>query len=246
LKDKAHQVMQAEKLAAIGEMAASFVHEIRNPLGIILGSAETLNKNLPESVRKEMMEFIVEEAERINDMLTNFLDFAKPKTPAFREVDVSEVLEKTVELIAGTAREQKVEISREYPEERIFLYADPEQIRQALVNLELNALEAMPNGGRLKISLSQNQGEEAVIRISDTGMGIPAGAEAKIFDPFFTTKERGTGLGLAIVYRVVKNHGGAIVVERNDGRGTTFILTLPPPKGILESFEAAGPAPAEN
>jgi len=244
LKDKAHQVMQAEKLAAIGEMAASFVHEIRNPLGIILGSVETLNKNVSESVRREMLEFIVEEAERINDMLTNFLDFAKPKAPAFREVDVKEVLEKTVELISGTAREQKVKISREYPEESVSLYVDPEQIREALVNLELNALEAMPTGGALKVSLMPDQGGGVIIRIRDTGVGIPPGAEAKIFDPFFTTKERGTGLGLSIVYRVVKNHGGTISVERNDGKGTTFILTLPLPKGRLGCFGAVGPAPA--
>jgi signal transduction histidine kinase len=244
LKDKAQEVMQAEKMAAIGEMAASFVHEIRNPLGIILGSVETLKKKVPTSVRKEMMEFIVEEAERINDMLTNFLDFAKPKAPAFREVDVTEVLEKTVELFSGTARELKVEISREFPEEKVLLYADPEQIRQALVNLELNALEAMPQGGMLKISLTRNQGEEAMIRISDTGVGIPAGAETKIFDPFFTTKERGTGLGLSIVYRVVKNHGGTISVEPNDDKGATFILTLPLTQGLSGCRGTGDSAPA--
>jgi signal transduction histidine kinase len=177
-------------------------------------------------------------------MLTNFLDFAKPKTPAFRQVDIKEVLEKTVELISGTAREQKVEISREYPEESVWLYVDPEQIREALVNLELNALEAMPAGGALTVSLTPNQEGGAIVRIRDTGVGIPAGAEAKIFDPFFTTKERGTGLGLSIVYRVVKNHGGTVSAERNDGKGTTFILNLPLPKGMLGCFGAVGPAPA--
>ena len=243
-KDKAHQMMQSEKLAAIGEMAASFVHEIRNPLGIILGAVETLHKNVPEAVRREMLDFIREESERINDMLTNFLDFAKPKAPSFRETDLREVLEKTVELISGAAREQKVEIIPQYPEGGIPLYADPEQIREALVNLELNALEAMPEGGSLKISLAQNPGEGAVIRVTDTGVGIPPGAESKIFDPFFTTKEGGTGLGLAIVFRVVKNHGGTVSVERNDARGATFVITLPIAKGMLGCFGAVGPAPA--
>ena len=112
------------------------------------------------------------------------------------------------------------------------------------MNLELNALEAMPEGGTLRISLAQNPGEGAVVRVSDTGVGIPPGAESKIFDPFFTTKERGTGLGLSIVYRVVKNHGGAISVESNDGKGTTFILTLPVAKGMRGCFGAVGPVPA--
>jgi signal transduction histidine kinase len=244
LKDKARQVMQSEKLAAIGEMAASFVHEIRNPLGIILGSVETLHKRVPEAVRLEMLNFIREESERINDMLTNFLDFAKPKTPAFRETDLREVLERTIELISGAAREQKVEIVPQFPRTRAPFYADPDQIREALVNLELNALEAMPDGGSLKISLAHNPGEGALIRVSDTGAGIPPGAESKIFDPFYTTKEGGTGLGLAIVYRVVKNHGGEISVERNDGRGTTFTISLPAPKGMLGCFGAVGPVPS--
>jgi len=246
LKEKAQQAMQSEKLAALGEMAASFVHEIRNPLGIILCSVETLNKKIPDSVRTEMLDFIREESERINEMLTNFLDFAKPRAPAIREVDLKEVIGKTVELISGAARELKVAIVQKYPDGKVSLYVDPEQIREALVNLELNALEAMPQGGTLQVSLAQDPAEGAVVRISDTGVGIPPEAESKIFDPFFTTKERGTGLGLSIVYRVVKNHGGAISVEHNGGKGTTFVLTLPPPTGMRGCFGAVGPAAMEK
>jgi len=137
-----------------------------------------------------------------------------------------------------------VEILPQFPQVKTSFYADPEQIREALVNLELNALEAMPEGGSLKISLAQYPGEGAVIRVSDTGVGIPEGAESKIFDPFFTTKEGGTGLGLAIVYRVVKNHGGEISVERNESRGATFTISLPAAKGLLGCFGAVGPIPA--
>ncbi len=243
LKHKDRQMMQSEKLAALGEMAASFVHEIRNPLGIILGSVETLRKKVSESVQSEMLQFICEESERIDRMLSNFLDFAKPKLPAFQEVDLRRIMEKTSELISMAARNRKVKISQEYPPDPVSLWIDPEQVREALVNLELNALEAMPLGGEMKLSLTPNGSQGVMIRVSDTGVGLPPGAESKIFDPFFTTKEKGTGLGLSIVYRVAKNHGGTIAALPNDGGGTTFILTLPHPKGMLGCFGAVGPPP---
>ena len=240
LKKKDWQMMQSEKLAALGEMAASFVHGIRNPLGIILGSAETLKKKVPQPVQEEMIQFIGEESDRINRMLTNFLEFAKPKPPVFQEVDLKEVLDRTLDWISIPARKQQVRILREYPQEKILMPVDPEQIREALVNLEMNALEAMPQGGTLRIILNQKDDREVAIRISDTGKGIAPGAESKIFDPFFTTKERGTGLGLSIVHSVVKNHGGAISVTSNNGEGTTFTLNLPFPKAIMGCFGAVG------
>jgi signal transduction histidine kinase len=244
LKKKDHQMMQSEKLAALGEMAASFVHGIRNPLGIILGSAETLRRRMPEPVPSEMIQFISEESERINHMLTSFLGFAKPKAPTFREVDLKEILERTMDLISTPARNQRVQIQKEYPEGKVLMFLDPEQVREALVNLEINALEAMPRGGTLRIVLTRKENTDVTIRISDTGVGIPSGQESKIFDPFFTTKEQGTGLGLSIVHSVVKNHGGTISVMNNDGKGTTFILTLPVPKGIMGCFGAVGPVRA--
>jgi len=243
LKLKDHQMMQSEKLAALGELAASFVHEIRNPLGIILGSAETLKKKVPGQIQSEMIQFIREESERINRMLTSFLDFAKPKPPAFREVDLKDILGRTLELISLPARERKIQVIQEYPAGKVLLFLDPEQIHEALMNLELNALEAMPRGGILRVSLALDEGKGAVIRVSDSGVGIPEGAQSKIFNPFFTTKERGTGLGLSIVHTVVKNHGGSIGVLGNEGGGTTFILTLPAPKGTLGCFGAVGPVP---
>jgi signal transduction histidine kinase len=124
------------------------------------------------------------------------------------------------------------------------MYLDPEQIREALVNLELNALEAMPRGGTLRLSLTQKENNDVIIRVSDTGVGIPHGVESKIFDPFFTTKDQGTGLGLSIAHAIIKNHGGSISVLGNDGGGTTFLLTLPLPRGTLGCFGAVGPAPA--
>ncbi len=244
LKRKDRQMMQSEKLAALGEMAASFVHGIRNPLGIILGSAETLKRRNSAPVQSEMIQFIGEECERINHMLTSFLDFAKPKPPNFQEVDLKEILEKTVDLISIPAGKQQVRIQREYPNGSVPIFLDPEQIREALVNLEMNALEAMPTGGTLRVGLSWKESTEVMIRVGDTGAGILPGHESKIFDPFFTTKEQGTGLGLSIVHSVIKNHGGSISVLNNPGGGTTFFLTLPVPKGIMGCFGAVGPVRA--
>lgn len=244
LKKKDFQMMQSEKLAALGEMAASFVHGIRNPLGIILGSAETLEKKIPEPVQAEMIQFIREESERINRMLTNFLEFAKPKPPAFREVNLKDILGRTVELISIPARERGVQVIQEYPKGRVSLLLDPEQIWEAMVNLEMNALEAMPQGGMLRITLTQKENKDVIIRVTDTGVGIPPGNESKIFDPFFTTKEQGTGLGLSIAHKVFKNHGGTLSMANNEGGGTTFIITLPLPTGMMGCFGAVGPAPA--
>jgi signal transduction histidine kinase len=245
LKKKDHQMMQSEKLAALGEMAASFVHGIRNPLNIILASAETLKKKIPGPVQSELLQFVREESERINKMLTSFLEFAKPRPPAFREVDLKEIVGRTAASLSIPAQERQVQIIQEYPEGEVPMYLDPEQIREALVNLELNALEAMPQGGTLRLCLSQKENNnDVIIRVSDTGAGIPHGAESKIFDPFFTTKDQGTGLGLSIAHAIVKNHGGTISVLSNDSGGTTFLLTLPVPRGTLGCFGAVGPAPA--
>ncbi len=241
LKKKDWQMMQSEKLAALGEMAASFVHGIRNPLGIILGAAETLQKNLSPAIQKEMIQFIREEGERINQMLANFLEFAKPKPPAFKEANLQEILRKTVELISIPAQQRGINIVQEYPSEDISLYLDPEQIKEALLNLEINALEAMPQGGVLRLVLAQKDDQEVIIRVSDTGQGISPQIKSKIFDPFFTTKEQGTGLGLTIVHTVVKNHGGTISVAPNNGQGTTFTITLPRLKGLKGCFGPLGP-----
>lgn len=178
-----------------------------------------------------MIQFIREESERINRMLTNFLEFAKPKPPTFQEVNLKDILRRTVDLSSIPARERGVQVVQEYPQDKVSLFLDPEQIHEAFVNLELNALEAMPAGGTLRITLTQKENKDVIIRVSDTGVGIPAGRESKIFDPFFTTKEQGTGLGLTIVHTVVKNHGGTISVANNDGGGATLPFPFPYPRG---------------
>ncbi len=225
LKDK--QIMQAEKLAAIGELAAGIAHEIRNPLGIITGSAETIRKHEDRKIWEEMTGFILEESKRINGLISAFLDFARPKEPKLVSCDLREILGKTLLLLSPQAKTLGVEIRKEIPQTLLQVSIDPDQMRQAFTNLGVNALEAMPQGGVLKVTGLENAKGDVVLRFSDTGKGIPKEVQAKVFDPFFTTKEGGTGLGLSIVHRIITQHGGTISVEGREGGGSIFTISLP-------------------
>ena len=225
LKDK--QIMQAEKMAAIGELAAGIAHEIRNPLGIITGSAETVRKYEDRKIQSEMTNYILEESKRIDGLISAFLDFARPKEPKLMSCDLREILEKTLLLLSPQAKTLGVEIRKEIPQTFLQVSVDPDQMRQAFTNLGVNALEAMPQGGVLKVTALGNAKGEIVLRFSDTGKGIPKGLQAKVFDPFFTTKEGGTGLGLSIVHRIITQHGGNISVEDKEGGGSIFTISLP-------------------
>jgi signal transduction histidine kinase len=225
LKDK--QIMQAEKMAAIGELAAGIAHEIRNPLGIITGSAETVRKHQDQKIREEMTKYILEESQRINGLIGTFLNFARPKEPNLVNCDLREVLEKTLLLLSPQARTLGVEIEKEISQKLLQVSIDPDQMRQAFTNLGVNALEAMPHGGILKITVLKNARDKVLVQFSDTGKGIPKEVAAKVFDPFFTTKEGGTGLGLSIAHRIITQHRGEINVEGEEGKGTTFTIILP-------------------
>ena len=225
LKDR--QIMQAEKMAAIGELAAGIAHEIRNPLGIITGSAETVRKHADQKIREEMISYILEESNRINGLISTFLDFARPKEPRLVNCDLKEVFGKTLLLLSPQANNLGVEIKKEMPHRPLPVSIDPDQMRQAFTNLGVNALEAMPHGGILTVSVNESPRGKVLVRFSDTGKGIPQEVRKKIFDPFFTTKEGGTGLGLSIAHRIVVQHGGDITVEEGEGIGSTFTITLP-------------------
>jgi signal transduction histidine kinase len=225
LKDK--QIMQAEKMVAIGELAAGIAHEIRNPLGIITGSAETVRKHADRKIREEMTNYILEESKRINGLINTFLDFARTKEPKLVSCDLREVLEKTLLLLSPQAKTLGVEIKKEIPQKLLQVSIDADQMRQAFTNLGVNALEAMPQGGVLKVTVLENAKGKIMLRFSDTGKGIPKEVQAKVFDPFFTTKEGKTGLGLSIVHRIITQHGGDISVEGEEGRGSIFTISLP-------------------
>ena len=225
LKDR--QIMQSEKMASLGELAAGIAHEIRNPLAIISGSAETMKKQGDKEIKEEMINYIMEEADRINAMIANFLDYAKPKEPKCVRCNIVEVIEKSIRLISPQAKTQNVEVAREFPPKARYIEVDPELIQHAFINIELNALEAMETGGVLRINLLANRGGRVLVNFSDTGKGISPEISRKIFDPFFTTKEGGTGLGLSIAHNIVESHGGTITNTSHDGEGTTFNISLP-------------------
>jgi signal transduction histidine kinase len=225
LKDK--QIMQAEKMAAIGELAAGIAHEIRNPLGIITGSAETVRKREDKKIREEMLNYILEESNRINGLISNFLDFARPKEQKLVNFDLREVLEKTLLLLSPQAHTLGVEIKKEIPQKPLWMLIDPDQLRQAFTNLGVNALEAMPQGGVLRVAVIENARGRVLVRFSDTGKGVPKEVRAKVFDPFFTTKEGGTGLGLSIAHRIITQHRGDILLEEGGKGGSSFTITFP-------------------
>ncbi len=225
LKDK--QIMRAEKMAAIGELAAGIAHEIRNPLGIITGSAEILRKRGEKKIRDEMINYILEESGRINGLISSFLDFARPKEPKLESCDLREVLEKTLLLLSPQAHTLGVKIMKEIPERPLWISIDPDQMRQAFTNLGVNALEAMPQGGVLRVTVVENAKSKVLVTFNDTGKGIPKEVRTKVFDPFFTTKEGGTGLGLSIAHRIISQHGGDILLEEGGKGGSTFTITLP-------------------
>jgi len=225
LKDR--QIMQAEKLAAIGELAAGIAHEIRNPLGIITGSAETVRKHENPKIRDEMTSYILEESKRINGLINTFLGFARPREPELVSCDLREILGKTLLLLSPSAKTLGVEIKEDITRRPLYVSIDPDQMRQAFMNLGVNALEAMPHGGVLTVAVMENARGRVVVRFSDTGKGIPKEIQAKVFDPFFTTKEGGTGLGLSIAHRIITQHGGDIALEATEKKGSTFTITLP-------------------
>jgi signal transduction histidine kinase len=232
------RMKERDRLAALGQMAAGLAHEIRNPLGSIKGAAQYLQPGQTAATSREgtreFLDIIIEEVNRLNKIVSQFLDYARPYRGEQRQLEVAEVLRKTLALFAKEAEEHgKVEIATDFADKMPPVRADAEQLLQVFLNLSLNALQAMPNGGKLWISTalrrSTRRGAPAAfmeVRFRDAGVGIPAGDLKNLFIPFFTTKEKGTGLGLAFVKEIVAEHGGTIRVDSEVGRGTTFTIEL--------------------
>lgn len=227
LEEKLHQ---SERLAALGEMIAGVSHEIRNPLGIIRSSAELLNSRIENERQKKYTSIIVEEATRLNDILTEFLDFARPKNVRYNECWVEEILERNLLVIEPECQKRGVVLKRDYASANFPLMADPDLLYRAFLNLLANALQAMPDGGVLGVAtgvLHEEDSNYVEVRVSDTGLGIPHEIRKKIFNPFFTTREKGSGLGLAIVKSIVDSHHADIEVDSEEGKGTTIIIRFP-------------------
>ncbi len=228
------RMKERDRLAALGEMAAGLAHEIRNPLGAIKGAAQLLSPNDVPSESSEFLGIIVEEVNRLNNVVSQFLDYARPYRGEPTPLDLNDVIRKTATLFGTDA---KVEIVLALDEGVPRVKADAEQLRQVFLNLAINAVQAMPDGGKLTISTALREARRAggappaqqwiEVRFRDTGGGIPPGERKNLFIPFFTTKEKGTGLGLPISQRIVENHGGVIEVRSRLGVGSTFTVVLP-------------------
>jgi len=232
IRDQEHELVRKEKLASVGQLLAALAHDIKNPLGVIRSSAQlVLDEHQPETVRREVAQYVIEETDRLTNRINHFLRFARQKPPEIRPIGARVVLEAALQewraLGRGTPVVEKVHVAPDMPD----LMVDPEQIKEALVNLLINAREAMPHGGTLTLSAvaaPDGAAPAAVdIRVVDTGTGISPEHLTQIFDPFFTTKDYGTGLGLTNVKRLVEDNGGQLAIHSTQGQGTEVVLRLP-------------------
>jgi two-component system sensor histidine kinase HydH len=229
LEGKLHH---AERLASLGEMVASVSHEIKNPLGIIHSTAEILNKRLREQApsSKHLAGIIITETSRLDDIVREFLDFARPQIPHFATATINDPLKKVIEFMQPELAKKQVTLEQNLDPIPAPVDIDQNLLYRAFLNLFVNAIHAMPEGGTLSVTsslASEGQKKSIVIRITDTGIGISEEKLGMIFTPFYTNKNRGTGLGLAIVKNIIEEHNGSIDVQSERGEGTTFIITLP-------------------
>lgn len=232
------RMKERDRLAALGEMAAGLAHEIRNPLGAIKGAAQFLSPPRDDADQagdetREFLGIIVEEVDRLNNVVSQFLDYARPWRGELQAVDLNELVRRSTQLLSPSMMvDTSVELQLVLSDDAPRVKGDAEQLHQVFLNLALNALQAMPEGGRLTVTTatrpSTRRGTGFVeVRFRDTGRGIPPAEMRNLFIPFFTTKDKGTGLGLPISQRIIENHGGVIEVRSRLGVGSTFTVVLP-------------------
>lgn len=221
------ELSRAEHLATLGELAAGLAHEIRNPLAGIAGVIEVIGKELPAgSVSRDVLGDVHAEIRQIQSILSDLLAYARPRPPQFHRADLNVTIEQAVLLARQQVRSRPIEIDFAPSSGVAAVVHDPVQIQQVTLNLLLNAIQSIPHAGRIEIRL-ENRGDCAVLRVTDTGRGIPREILPKIFRPFFTTRKEGTGLGLPLTREIVESHGGRIEVTSEPGKGTCFEVRLP-------------------
>jgi len=225
------QLRRSEKLSTLGEMAAVLAHEIRNPLGSIRGTAEILRDDYkPGDPKHEFIEIQIKETERLNHVVEDFLRMARQQPMELRACSIREELETIVTLVAKDAQDRGVSLRFEPRTEEAVIRGDGEKLRQAFLNIVINALQATPSGGSVSITLSR-EASGLDITFRDSGSGIAPDNLQRIFEPFYTTKADGTGLGLAVTRKIIEGHGGTLEIESESGKGTTVSVRLPLQEG---------------
>jgi two-component system sensor histidine kinase PilS (NtrC family) len=226
------ELKKADRLAAIGELSAHIAHEVKNPLASISGSVQLISQGKGVSPEdRKLLDIIERETARLNNLINDFLAYARPTQPAKIPVTLRQMINDLASLLTADPRFSNVSISNNCPE-KLTVLIDHDQFRQVFWNLLLNASEAMTNGGKINIQADKVEDDiynsgKVNIAISDTGKGMSQDDMKRVFEPFFTTKSNGTGLGLATVYRIIESHGGTILVDSTLNCGTTFTICLP-------------------
>lgn len=230
LTETHERLLQSEKLAALGEMAANVAHEIRNPLTSLGGFARRLLKKLEGRSARKYAEIIVKETERLERLLTDILVLSKKTAGPFKSHNINKIIESTIHQLSEELKTKNIELIKELEESLPSIDCDSQQLKQVFINLFTNSIQAMYDGGILRVGTYLTKGDEAphvVISVTDTGGGIPEKFVSNIFNPFFTTKDSGTGLGLSITHRIIAYHRGEIELINRPGEGATFIVKLP-------------------
>jgi len=230
------EILRMDRLVSLGKLASGIAHELRNPLAGIKTTAQALGEEMSEDdSRREYLHRITKEIDRLNDLLKTFFSFAKPQNLNLAHCHIKDIINEIIPFLIKEIADKGIRFVEAYHPQLPNIKVDKTQIHQVFLNLFLNAIQAMPNGGELKIEASPtisdplkgfNQNYVRIV-ISDTGRGIPSQIVHKIFDPFFTTKPKGIGLGLSITYQIIKKHGGTIKVESEWEKGTSFVINLP-------------------
>jgi len=227
--------VQSERLAFTGRIAASIAHEIRNPLGNVILSVQQLGEACTEdSPWAKHIEVIIRNTERINFLITELLNCARPPKLNIQSYDIHKILENILDSIKTKVGSQQIEVSKRFKSQMPLINIDKEQIERVFSNVMINSLEAMPRGGKLAITTEIEDGF-LIVKIKDTGEGIPEEDIIRIFDPFFSNKPSGVGLGLSITYGIVVSHGGTIGVESERNSGTLFVISLPAKQHVGEN-----------
>ena len=222
------RVLQAERMAAAGEIAAGLAHEVRNPLTAIRGFAQLLEEEIKDPIHNQYLKVIVQETQRMNRLIEQLLYYAKPTEPCLQNIYVNAILENTLLLLASRLHQHNIIVKRKLTRPLPAVFVDPEQLKQVFLNILINAVQAIGDNGEITLSTGFSRDDASVeISIKDNGPGIPPENMPRLFDPFFTTKESGTGLGLSVTFRLVESWGGLIRAESHIAQGSTFTVILP-------------------